>query len=65
MLPSTNAERVDQLMVWLPHQGKGYLEKFIRCLKESASDVPVHNEVAEKLEKALSRRHSTAHGTIP
>lgn len=65
MLPSTNAERVDQLAVWLPQQGQGYLKRFICCLRESASDVPVHEELADQLEDALTNRDSTAQGIVP
>ena len=51
----THASKVDKLVAELPMRGVDFLERFIKCLRESVEDEPgnSHEEIAEILEKEL------------
>ena len=51
----THASKVDRLVAELPMRGVDFLERFIKCLRESVEEEPgnSHEEIAEILEKEL------------
>ena len=55
LLPKINTDMVNDLVVWLPKTGAGYLRKFLTCLKNSSKDCPSHKEIANMLEEKLKR----------
>ena len=54
-LQATHAEKVDKLVAELPRSGTDFLERFIKCLRESVEDEPgtSHGQIAEALEEEL------------
>ena len=52
---TTHASKVDRLLAELPKKGAGFLECFIKCLRESMEEEPAtfHGEIADILEKEL------------
>ena len=52
-LQTTNAAKVNKLVAELPRSGEHFLERFIKCLRESEKDEPgtPHKQIADTLEE--------------
>ena len=59
-LPTANAAKVDKLVAELPRSGERFLERFIKCLQESAEEEPgtSHEQIADVLQEELRCRNS-------
>ena len=54
-LQTTHAVKVDRLVAELPRIGGDFLERFIKCLRESIEEEPAtsHGQIADALEEEL------------
>ena len=54
-LQATHAAKVDKLVAQLPRSGADFLERFIKCLRESVKDEPgtFHGQLADAIEEEL------------
>ena len=49
----TRPKKIEKIRNLLPTKGKGWFDKFLSCLVETANEVPVHGELKESLERTL------------
>ena len=63
-LQTTHAAKVDRLVAELPRIGGDFLERFIKCLRESIEEEPAtsHGHIADALEEELDFQKT--HGKV-
>ena len=50
-----NSDMVNDLVIWLPMTGRGYLATFVSSLRDSSKDCPAHSDLADKIEADTRR----------
>ena len=62
ILQTTNATKVDRLVTELPRMGDNFLDRFVKCLRDSVEEEPGtrHEQIANDLEEEL--KHPTTPG---